>query len=102
MSHYPDYEHATDIDQKTLTFIQGLDPGKLYRSCAECLKEPIPNLSTALCGLSSVATVMMTVKELGGNGAKILHYANSGDISIDGYRKRRTVVGYGAVAFYKQ
>ena len=66
------------------------------------LKERIPNLSTTLCGLSSVVTVMMTVKQLRGNGVKILHYANSGDVAIHGHREKRRVVGYGAVALYKK
>jgi len=66
------------------------------------LKKEIPNLTTGLCGLSSVVTVMMTVKQLGGNAVEILHYANSGDVAIHGRRETRRVVGYGAVAFYKQ
>jgi AmmeMemoRadiSam system protein B len=74
----------------------------VFNSGTESLKEGIPNLSTTLCGLSSVVTVMMTIKQLGGNAVKILHYANSGDVSIRGSRERRKVVGYGAVAFSKK
>ena len=102
MSHYPDYPNASKVDQKTLSLIEKFHPGAVFNSEAESLRERIPNLSTTLCGLSSVVTVMMTVKQLGANAVKILHYANSGDVSIHGSRERRRVVGYGAVAFYKK
>ncbi len=102
MSHYPDYSNASKVDQRTLSLIEKFDPGLVFNSGTESLREGIPNLSTTLCGLSSVVTVMMTIKQLGGNGVKILHYANSGDVAIHGSRERRRVVGYGAVAFYKK
>jgi AmmeMemoRadiSam system protein B len=102
MSHYPDYSNANKVDRKTLSLIEKFDPELVLNSEAESLRERIPNLSTTLCGLSSVVTVMMTVKQLGANAVKILHYANSGDVSIHGSRERRRVVGYGAVAFYKK
>jgi AmmeMemoRadiSam system protein B len=102
MSHYPDYASANRVDARTLSLIERFDPELVFNSEAESLAKGIPNLSTTLCGLSSVVTLMMTVKELGGNAVKILHYANSGDIAIHGYREKRRVVGYGAVAFYKR
>ena len=102
MSHYPDYSNASKVDQGTLSLIEKFDPGLVFDSGTESLREGIPNLSTALCGLSSVVTVMMTIKQLGGNAVRILHYANSGDVSIRGSRERQRVVGYGAVAFYKK
>ena len=100
MSHFPDYLDANKVDGKTLSLIEKFDPELVFNSEAELVGKGIPNLSTTLCGLSSVVTVMMTAKELGCNAAKILHYANSGDVTIDGYQNRRRVVGYGAVAFY--
>ncbi len=102
MSHFPDYGNANRVDRKTLSLIEKFDPKLVFNSDAESLAQGIPNLSTTLCGLSSVVTVMMTVRHLGGNGAKILHYANSGDVAIHGYREKRRVVGYGAVALYKK
>jgi AmmeMemoRadiSam system protein B len=101
MSHFPDYEHANEVDKETLSLIEKLDPDLLFTSEETRLSKGIPNLSTTLCGLRAVVTVMMTVKELGGNTAKVLHYTNSGDVAIDGHKERRRVVGYGAVAFYK-
>jgi len=102
MSHFPGYNNANTVDRKTLALIEEGNPDSVFSSEKKLLKKGIPNLSTTLCGLSSVVTVMMTVKQLGGNAVTILHYANSGDISIHGRRETRRVVGYGAVAFYKQ
>jgi AmmeMemoRadiSam system protein B len=102
MSHYPDYSTANKVDRKTLSLIEKFDPEQVFNSEKKFLKEGIPNLSTTLCGLSPVVTVMMTVKQRGGNAVKILHYKNSGDIVIHGRRETRRVVGYGAVAFFKK
>ncbi len=102
MSHYPDYVNANKVDRKTLSLIAKFDPEPVFDAATEILKQGIPNLSTILCGLSSVVTVMMTVKQCGGNAVKILHYANSGDVAIHGYREKRRVVGYGAVALYRK
>ncbi len=102
MSHFPDYVNANKVDRKTLSLIEKFDPELLFNSEAQLLREGIPNLSTTLCGLSSVVTVMMTVKHLGGDAVKILHYANSGDVAIRGRQEKRRVVGYGAVAFYEK
>jgi len=102
MSHFPDYVNANKVDRKTLSLIEKFDPQLVFSSEAESLREGIPNLSTTLCGLSSIVTVMMTVKHLGGDAVKILHYANSGDVAIRGLQEKRRVVGYGAVAFYQK
>jgi AmmeMemoRadiSam system protein B len=102
MSHYPDYSNANNVDRHTLSLIRKCDPNLVFTSEKKVCNKGISNLSTTLCGLSSVVTVMMTVKKLGGDAVKILHYANSGDIDIHGRKETRRVVGYGAVAFYKQ
>jgi AmmeMemoRadiSam system protein B len=102
MSHFPDYRNANNVDRNTLSLISKFDPKLVFTSEQEMLNKGIPNLSTTLCGLSSVVTIMMTVKQLGGNAVRVLHYANSGDVAIHGRRETRRVVGYGAVAFYKQ
>lgn len=102
MSHFPDYANANKVDRKTLSVIEKFDPGLVFNLEKKFLKEGMPNLSTALCGLSSVITLMMTVKQLGGDSVKILHYANSGDVTIHGRKETRRVVGYGAVAFYNK
>jgi len=102
MSHFPDYTNANSIDKKTLDLIKKSDPELVFTSEKKVLRQGIPNLSTTLCGLNSVVTVMMTVKQLGANVVKILHYANSGDVAIYGKRETQRVVGYGAIAFCRQ
>jgi len=102
MSHFPNYINANKVDRKSLSLIEKFDPKLVFNAEEKFLREGISNLSTALCGLSSVVTLMMTAKKLGGDAVKILHYANSGDVAIHGRRETRRVVGYGAVAFYKK
>ncbi len=101
MSHYPAYRDANEVDRGTLSVIETLDPERVFNSEARVLHKGIENLSTTLCGLRSVVTVMMMAKELGGNAVKVLRYANSGDVEYGGRKEKRRVVGYGAVAFYK-
>lgn len=102
MSHYPDYDNANRVDRHFLSLIENYDPLIVFDEANNFLKKEIPNLVTAMCGLNSVVTLMMTTKKCGGNAVKILHYANSGDVFIQGYKKTNRVVGYGAVAFYKK
>jgi MEMO1 family protein len=102
MSHYPTYRDATEVDRSTLSIIETFNPEQVFRSEAQALKRGIGNLSTTLCGLGSVVTVMSVAKELGGNAATVLHYANSGDVEYGGHKEKRRVVGYGAVAFYQR
>jgi len=102
MSHYPTYKDAMEIDRKTLSIIETFNPEQVFRSEAQALNRGIENLSTTLCGLGSVVTLMTVAKELGGNAATVLHYANSGDVEYGGHKEKRRVVGYGAVAFYQR
>ena len=100
MSHYPSYQDAIQVDHQTLRVIEGFDPERLFRSDREQLGQGRPNLVTTLCGLGPVMTVMMAAKGMGAKEVKVLHYANSGDVQVQGTRNRGRVVGYGAVAFY--
>jgi AmmeMemoRadiSam system protein B len=102
MSHYPSYTDAVEVDGKTLSIIETFDPEQVFLSEARALRRGVENLSTTLCGLCSVVTVMIATKELGANAATVLHYANSGDVEYGGRKEKRSVVGYGAVAFYQR
>jgi AmmeMemoRadiSam system protein B len=102
MSHYPTYRDAAEVDSRTLSIIETFDPEQVVRSEARALSRGVENLSTTLCGLSSVAAVMIVAKELGADAATVLHYANSGDVVYGGRQEKRRVVGYGAVAFYQR
>jgi AmmeMemoRadiSam system protein B len=102
MSHYPTYRDAVEVDKRTLSIIETFNPEQVFRSETQALNRGIENLSTTLCGLGSVVTVMNVAKELGANAAAVLHYANSGDVAYGGHKEKRRVVGYGAVAFYQR
>lgn len=89
LSHYPPHPQAQKADLETLEAILSLDPQELE-------KELTPNFQTYLCGADSVKTLMEITRTLGAK-AKLLKYANSGDVSVG---DKSQVVGYGAVAFY--
>jgi hypothetical protein len=98
MSHYPSYSDAVRVDGETLKAITSLDPDRVAAVCADLLRKNVPNLGTCLCGEGPVRTVLMAARMLGADRAKVLRYANSGDIP-GGPRDR--VVGYGAIALYR-
>ncbi|MDM8522096.1 AmmeMemoRadiSam system protein B [Desulfococcaceae bacterium HSG8] len=98
LSHYPNYEDAKKADKKTLEAIMTLEPDTFFSTIREQERSGIKNLATCACGAAPVMTVMAATKRLGANSAKLVSYANSGDVPV-GSRDR--VVGYGAVSFVK-
>jgi len=92
LSHYHPYDQAVKIDHKTLKAIEEWD----YLSMARNF-DPSVNVWEA-CGGYPIIAAMIASERLGASQAKVLNYANSGDVPA-GDRKR--VVGYGAVAFVK-
>ena len=100
MSHYPSYETARRIDQKTLKVIPSLDVEKLFAHLNELeVREKIPNLRTSMCARGGVGTAIFFARARGGNRARVLCYANSGD--VPGGDKSR-VVGYGSVVIVRE
>jgi len=97
MSHYPSYADANRVDGETLKAIQSLDAKAVAAAAAKSLARGIPNLATCLCGEGPVKTVLMASRLLGADRAKLLRYANSGDVAGS---PRERVVGYCAVAIY--
>jgi AmmeMemoRadiSam system protein B/AmmeMemoRadiSam system protein A len=89
LSHYHPYAEAAMIDRKTLKAIQEWD----YLSMAR-------NFETRVweaCGGGPIIAAMIASERLGATEAKLLKYANSGDVTGD----RSSVVGYGALALIK-
>jgi hypothetical protein len=86
MSHYHPYDNALQMDRSTLKEIGNLN--------TDALIEGLIKGNYELCGSQTVIVMMMVAQKLGGE-AKILRYANSGDVTADKSR----VVGYGSVAF---
>ena len=89
LSHYHTYDEASTEDYKTLNAIGEYDYFDLARNFDSRVWEA--------CGGGPIIAAMIAAERLGANQAKVLHYANTGDVTGD----RSRVVGYGAVAFVK-
>ncbi len=90
LSHYHPYDEAVKLDRKVIDAIARWD----YLSL-------LHNLSTRsweACGGGPIAAAMMASEEMGATQAKILCYANSGDVPPG---DRSHVVGYVSAALYK-
>ncbi|MDD4902365.1 MAG: AmmeMemoRadiSam system protein B [Patescibacteria group bacterium] len=95
MSHYPAYQDAQRIDQKTLALIEQGIIGELDKHISAIMASGVAGEETLLCGWEAVKTGMDLADKRSWQ-AKILKYANSGDVPIG---DKESVVGYGAVAF---
>ena len=89
LSHFHSYEKAVKLDSIVLKHIEKMDE----KSLSEDLEK---NVCEA-CGGGPAVVTMMVSKQIGADRAKLLKYANSGDVTGD----RRSVVGYASAAFYK-
>lgn len=87
MSHYHPDSVARPMDLGTLKIIESLNADDLYKQCRKRRHE--------MCGFIPVTTALILARDLNWQ-AKVLNYANSGDVTGDTSR----VVGYGAVMFY--
>jgi AmmeMemoRadiSam system protein B/AmmeMemoRadiSam system protein A len=89
LSHYHPYAEAETIDHKTLNALQAWD----YFSMSQ-------NFQTRVweaCGGAPIVAAMIYAERMGANQARVLKYANSGDVTGDKSR----VVGYSADVFVK-
>jgi MEMO1 family protein len=86
MSHYHPGNEAQAMDQMSLKLIEVMDIQGFWTQCSLRKLE--------MCGFIPVTTGMIFAEQRGLK-PKILHYANSGDVTGDYSR----VVGYGAVIF---
>jgi len=88
LSHFHPYQQAKQLDQVVLDKVNGFDPRGLSDSLAsgEC----------EACGGGPMVTAMLIARRLGANQSRVLHYANSGDVTGD----HSGVVGYMAAALW--
>jgi AmmeMemoRadiSam system protein B/AmmeMemoRadiSam system protein A len=86
LSHYHTYDEANRIDHKTLKAIEQYDYVSLSQNFESNVWEA--------CGGGPIVAAMIAAERLGANQAKLLKYANTGDVTGDHSR----VVGYSAVA----
>ncbi|MHC1744080.1 MAG: AmmeMemoRadiSam system protein B [Syntrophobacteraceae bacterium] len=90
LSHFHSYDKAKRLDQVVLDQVTGLDPNGLLDALAQSKCEA--------CGGGPMVTAMLTARKLGATRSKVLHYANSGDVTGD----RTRVVGYMAAALVSE
>ena len=88
LSHFHSYEKAVKLDSVVLKRVEKMDGMGL-------LEDLEKNLCEA-CGGGPAAVTMVVSKKLGADRARLLKYANSGDVTGD----RRSVVGYASAVFY--
>jgi AmmeMemoRadiSam system protein B/AmmeMemoRadiSam system protein A len=91
LAHYHSYEENSKLDHKTLNAIAEWDYLSMSRNFEQRIWEA--------CGGGPIIAAMIAAERLGATEARVLKYANSGD--VPGGDKSR-VVGYGAVAFLKK
>ncbi|MBN2568800.1 MAG: AmmeMemoRadiSam system protein B [Deltaproteobacteria bacterium] len=89
LSHFRGYEKTVKMDSIVLDHMKKMDFVGLLRDLERGVCEA--------CGGGPIAVTMMVSERLGANEAKVLKYANSGDVTGD----KGNVVGYTAAAFYK-
>lgn len=95
-SHYPEYKNAVLIDKFTEDAILTGKPDKLVKVLETNSKKGINNLSTSLCGWTSVLTLLYMTEKNENFEYKAIEYKNSGDTKYYGDSSR--VVGYWATA----
>ncbi len=89
LSHYHSASDARRLDRVVIDCVERFDPRRL----ADHLHQG----DCEACGAGPMMTVMIASRLRGANKSRVLHYANSGDVTGD----TRRVVGYLAAAFYQ-
>lgn len=95
-SHYPQYEDAVEVDASTADALCTNSKEEFLKVLEDNEASGIPNLATAMCGWSSVLTLLNLT---GDKEQYVYHkvlYMNSGDASY--YPDKSRVVGYYAIA----
>jgi AmmeMemoRadiSam system protein B/AmmeMemoRadiSam system protein A len=90
LSHYHPSNMAQSLDQKVIDRINAFDP--------QGLALDLKLHTTEACGGGPIITALIIGEYLGANKAKVVKYANSGDVSGD----YSGVVGYAAGVIYKE
>jgi AmmeMemoRadiSam system protein B/AmmeMemoRadiSam system protein A len=89
LSHYHEYNDAVKLDHKMLDALRLWDYFSMSRNFEERVWEA--------CGGAPIVAAMIAAEREGARQARLMHYANSGDVTGD----KSHVVGYGAVALVK-
>ena len=89
LSHFHGYNEATKLDGVVLRYLRDSDAPGLLDSLGSGTAEA--------CGGGPMAVAMLVACKIGANSARVLKYANSGDVTGD----KSSVVGYAAAIYYK-
>lgn len=95
LSHYPNYTNAQITDKKITDAVLKNSPEKFLQSIKEIELMNIPNLQTAMCGWTSVLTLLDITKDVAGINYTMIDSKNSGDSP---FGDKSQVVGYTAMA----
>jgi AmmeMemoRadiSam system protein B/AmmeMemoRadiSam system protein A len=98
LSHYPNFNDAVKVDNKTLKAIAGLNPEEIVSVMQDQMNQHVPQLATCACGEAPIVAAVTFAREVGANCASIISYSNSGYNSVGSTDR---VVGYGAVVISK-
>jgi MEMO1 family protein len=82
LSHFHAYDEACRLDRVVIDHLGAYDP--------QGLDDSLRRGNCEACGGGPVITVLLAARQLGATKVKVLHYANSGDVTGD----KRGVVGY--------
>ena len=94
-SHYPNYEDAQKVDKLTAEAIVKNNPDLFLQKIKENKNLGISNLSTSVCGWTSVLTLLYLSSGNKHLKFHLVQYKNSGDAKF--YADRNRVVGYHAI-----
>ncbi len=85
MSHYESQESVSNKDAQAIEAILALDEDELLKRVQE--------RDISMCGYAPAVSLISAAKELGANGAELVKYQTSGDVSGD----YSAVVGYAGI-----
>ncbi len=85
MNHYESDAVTRVKDERAIARVLALDPRGLF--------DTVRNEGITMCGYAATVALLVAMRELGANEAKLIRYATSGDVSGD----REEVVGYAGI-----
>jgi hypothetical protein len=89
MSHYVPDDEARRLDRLAIDAALARDPARLY--------DVVRNNRISMCGVVPATVVIEAANALGAEGAHLVAYATSGDVSGD----RDAVVGYAGICIHR-
>lgn len=95
LSHYPKYADGRECDARVVEAIRSNSPETFLRTVGELESQGIEDLKTAICGWTSVQTLLNVTEGIPGVEYRLIDALNSGDTP---WGDKASVVGYAALA----